>query len=135
MSESVTFPLKVALTGPMVSLAVARKAVSPSFTSSWHPGMQALSTSGSFSFVQTTDFAAGSCTSPVMLMAMVASFSKNRRRKRIAPHQINGNRANHIARILDQRHKGAIPDWRNAALRAGQALLGLAYDKDVKHRA
>ena len=65
-----TRPLKVAFTGPTAALTVAWSSVSLSFCSSWQPGMQRLSTSGSLSAVHTVMRSAGSATSPDIVIAM-----------------------------------------------------------------
>ena len=44
MSESSTWPLKVAETGPTFCLTVAAKLVSEVFSISWQPGIDSLST-------------------------------------------------------------------------------------------
>ena len=73
-----TLPLKRALTGPILTTAMAWNSVSEALLSSSQPGMQALSTSASLSLAHTTSRLAGSCTSPVMTIAIgVVSLSRN----------------------------------------------------------
>src|SRR5580698_6592801 len=74
MSESSTLPLNVAETGPIFILTTAAKPFSPVFSNDWHPGIADLSTSGSFSSVQTFGLSAGRVTSPVIVIAMNVSF-------------------------------------------------------------
>src|SRR4029077_6276272 len=68
-----TLPLKRADTGPTFILATARKPLSSVLSSSSQPGMQAFSTSGSFSLAHTASRGAASCTSPFIVIAMRAS--------------------------------------------------------------
>src|SRR5271166_3297675 len=70
MSESSTFPLKVALTGPIFILATAAKPLSPVFSNDSQPGIQALRTTGSLSSAHTFGRAAGRVASPVIVIGM-----------------------------------------------------------------
>src|SRR5271166_2928912 len=74
MSVSSTLPRKVAETGPILVLTTAAKPLSPVFSSDSQPGMQDLSTSGSFKSAQTFGLSAGKVTSPVIVMAIDVSF-------------------------------------------------------------
>src|SRR6202008_1293284 len=68
-----TLPLKRADTGPTFILATARKPLSSVFSNSSHPGMQTLSTSGSFNLAHTASRDAASWASPCIVIAMDAS--------------------------------------------------------------
>src|SRR4029077_12854288 len=121
-SLSVTRPLKRADTGPTFILATARKPLSSVFSSSSHPGMQALSTSGSFNLVHTTSRGAASWTSPFIVMAMgrlrgrVFSFSQV---KHAGPK-----------RKGDIGHEQCIFAAQRTCRRFGTRALGLAGAKD-----
>src|SRR5215212_1570980 len=75
MSDRLTLPLKVALTGPTAILAVAVNSVSLVLASSWHPGIERLRISASFSAAHTVARSAGSITCPVIVIAMLLSAS------------------------------------------------------------
>src|SRR5579883_593869 len=66
MSDSVTLPLKAALTGPMRSRTLAVISVSESLSSDSQPGMQACSTAGSFSAAKTLSRGAAIRYSPLI---------------------------------------------------------------------
>src|SRR5271165_4669165 len=83
MSESSTLPLKVAETGPIFVLTTAAKPLSPALSRDSHPGIQALSTSGSLSSAQTFGLSAGSVASPVIVMAMGGSLLRGRGRRAV----------------------------------------------------
>src|SRR5271165_2081730 len=72
-SESSTLPLKVAETGPILTLATAAKPFSPALSRDWQPGMQLFRTSGSLSNAQTLDRGAGRVASPVIVIAIPVS--------------------------------------------------------------
>src|ERR1700733_3252136 len=74
MSLSVTLPLKAALTGPMRSRTLALISVSEDLSSDSQPGMQAFSTSGSFSAANTFSRGAAILYSP--LMSISRSYSQ-----------------------------------------------------------
>src|SRR5436190_10759410 len=66
MSLSVTLPVNEALTGPMRRRTLAVISVSLSFSSDSQPGMQAFSTSWSFSAANTFSRGAAILYSPLM---------------------------------------------------------------------
>src|SRR3954454_12524985 len=66
MSDRVTLPLNAALTGPMRSRTLAVISVSESLSSDSHPGMQAFSTSASFSAAKTFSRGAAILYSPLI---------------------------------------------------------------------
>ncbi len=68
MSERVTPPLKVALTGPTFCFTVASKPSSGEPVSSWQPGIETFSTSGSLSAAQTVSRGAAICRVPFISM-------------------------------------------------------------------
>jgi hypothetical protein len=70
MSVRLTLPLKVALTGPTATLAVAVNSVSLVLASSWHPGIDRFRISASFRAAQTVARSAGSITCPVIVIAI-----------------------------------------------------------------
>ena len=76
-------PLKVAPTGPILTLTTAAKNVSLVFSSDWQPGIARLQTSGSLSIAQTLARSAGKVTSPVIVIAMNVLLSLELRRPRI----------------------------------------------------
>jgi hypothetical protein len=69
--------LKRAFTGPILVTATACNSVSEILVSSSQPGMQAFSTSASLSLAYTTSRLAGSCTSPVIVIAIDVSSKGN----------------------------------------------------------
>src|ERR1700722_3841782 len=79
MSESCTWPLNRALTGPILMVATALNPVSEVLLSSSHPGMHCLSTSASLSFAHTTSRGAASWTSPFIVIAIAPSPVKRMR--------------------------------------------------------
>jgi hypothetical protein len=80
----------VALTGPIFTLATAAKDVSLVFSSDWHPGMQAFSTSGSLSIDHTLARSAGNVASPVIVIAINRSLAIRLALKdqEAAPHRV-----------------------------------------------
>src|SRR6185312_15346355 len=66
MSDRVTLPLNAALTGPMRSRTFAVISVSESLSSDSQPGMQAFSTSASFSAANTFSRGASIRYSPLI---------------------------------------------------------------------
>src|ERR1700754_964683 len=52
-SDSFRLPLKLAFTGPIDMLTVARNSSSPAALNDWQPGTQSFSTSGSFRHFHT----------------------------------------------------------------------------------
>ncbi len=72
MSDKVTAPVNLAVTGPIFTAAVARKSVSLFFSNAAHPGMKAARISSSFKASHTVCLSAGSVYSPDMVIAMSA---------------------------------------------------------------
>src|SRR5688572_28063738 len=68
MSDSITLPLKVALTGPIFSFTLVVISVSESFSSDSQPGMHCFSTSASLSAAHTVSRLAAMRSSPVISM-------------------------------------------------------------------
>ena len=66
MSDSVTLPVKLALTGPMRRRTLAFISVSDVFSSDSQPGMQACSTAGSLSAAKTFSRDAAILYSPLI---------------------------------------------------------------------
>src|SRR5690349_11228670 len=71
MSDRVTLPLNAALTGPMRSRTLAVISVSESFSSDSQPGMQAFSTSASFSAANTFSRGASIRYSPLISISLL----------------------------------------------------------------
>src|SRR5438128_4624032 len=79
MSDSVTLPEKLALTGPMRMRTFAFISVSDVFSSDSHPGMQACSTTGSLSAAKTLSRGAATLYSPLIsMMALPVSDRRMR---------------------------------------------------------